>query len=116
MMEKVNMPPNNKYTEIHFLHEMLSNENIPHTMKRFKDGWQVCYPEENFPGRIMDAIQYLGSYGHQLNLLEIMGLLTPEEEKCDSVVGNLTAIDVFLRIKNHWLYGTDWLKHYYSGE
>ena len=46
----------------------------------------------------------------------LMGLLTPEEEKCDSVVGNLTAIDVFLRIKNHWLYGTDWLKHYYSGE
>lgn len=43
-----------------------------------------------------------GSYGYEEGLLEMMGLLTPEEMECDSVKGWLTADDVFNRIKRHW--------------
>jgi hypothetical protein len=38
-------------------------------------------------------------YGSEDGLLEIMGLLTPEEEGWDEVRGWLTAEDVFSRIK-----------------
>ena len=42
----------------------------------------------------MDAIEHYGSYGNELDLLEIMGLLTPEEQEHDSVLGCLSAKDV----------------------
>ena len=82
------------------LDKMLTDANIPHTLDRFLDGWQICYP--NNDGRVADAIQHFGSYGNAKNLLEIMGLLTEEEEKCDSVKGYLTAEDVFNRISEHY--------------
>ena len=47
-------------------------------------------------------IQGYGTYGGKQNLLEIMGLLTPEESKSDCVCGWLTAEDVFARIKAHY--------------
>lgn len=37
------------------------------------------------------------------DLLEIMGLLTEEEEKIDRVLGWLTAKDVFDRIYEHYI-------------
>lgn len=43
-----------------------------------------------------------GTYGGDEGLLEIMGLLTPEEEEKDDVAGWLTAEDVFNRIKDHY--------------
>lgn len=49
----------------------------------------------------MDAVQHFGSYGNKCDKLEIMGLLTPYEEECDSVLGDLTAEDVFERINKH---------------
>lgn len=67
---------------------------------RFLDGWQICYP--NNDGRVADAIQHFGSYGNTENLLEIMGLLTHEEEETDSVLGHLTAEDVFNRMSEHY--------------
>lgn len=42
-----------------------------------------------------------GCYGREKDLLEIMGLLTPEEEKINSVIGYLTAEDVFERITKY---------------
>jgi len=42
------------------------------------------------------------SYGHEEGLLEIMGLLTKEENEDDDVVGWLTAEDVFNRIVKDW--------------
>lgn len=93
---------NLKYKEIHVLDQLLTNAGIPHTMKRFLDGWQVCYPCEG-NGRIMDAIEHYGSYGKEEDLLEIMGLLTPEEEAQDSVLGHLSAQDVFIRIERHYM-------------
>lgn len=39
----------------------------------------------------MDAVEHFGSYGNEDDQEEIMGLLTPEEEKWDSVIGHLSA-------------------------
>lgn len=82
---------------------MLSEANIPHTTETMFDGWQVCYPDnKKSEDCVMDAIQHYGSYGSDVNKLEIMGLLTPDEEEHDSVVGWLTAEDVFERICEHY--------------
>lgn len=90
-----------KYKAILKLDSMLTKAGIPHTCKKFMDGWQVIYPE---PGenRIADAIEHFGSYGNEKDLIEIQGLLTPEELESDSVLGYLTAENVFDRIKSHW--------------
>lgn len=89
------MKLNKNYTEILKLNEMLTKAEIPHTINRLFDGWQViyCYNGE----RIADAIEHFGSYGNKENLLEIKGCLTPEEEKVNSVLGYLTAEEVFER-------------------
>ena len=93
---------NPKYKEILKLDQMLTEANIPHTLSRAFDGWQVCYPNERKTEEcIMDAIEHFGSYGHENDELEIMGLLTPKEEEDDSVLGYLTAEDVFERIRKH---------------
>lgn len=87
------------YTEILTLDKMLTDAKIPHTIDRFLDGWQVIYPSEE--KRIADAVQHCGSYGNTENLLEIMGLVKSEETS-DSVLGHLTADDVFNRISEHY--------------
>ena len=87
------------YTEILKLDKMLTDENIPHTLDRYLDGWQVIYPSEE--KRVADAIQHCGSYGNSKNLLEIMGVVKPEETE-DSVLGHLTAEDVFNRMSEHY--------------
>lgn len=110
--------------EIHKLHEMLTEAGIEHTFTdRTPDsmrehyervginwGYQVCvyYPDGN---RMISAIEGYGTYGfggwdhgtlgsdeRDGDLIEIMGLLTPEESEHDSVVGYLTAENVFQRI------------------
>lgn len=87
------------YKEILKLDKMLTDAGVSHTLDRFMDGWQVVYVVEG--KRIADAIEHCGSYGNAEDLLEIMGLLTPEEE-WDSVLGWLTAEDVFNRMYQHW--------------
>lgn len=91
---------NESYTEILKLDKMLSEANIPHSLERFMDGWQVCYPKSE--NRIADAIEHRGSYGNTANLLELMGLLTSEELEHNAVVGGLTADEVFKRFKEHY--------------
>lgn len=90
---------NDKYTEILKLDKMLTDAQIPHTLERMMDGWQVVYPDEE--NRVADAIEHCVSYGHEENLLEIMGLIKPEET-FDSVLGCLTAEDVFRRFSEHY--------------
>lgn len=90
-----------RYKEIFRLDEMLKEKEIPHVFHNVMDGWQIIYPEDG-KRRVMDAIEHYGSYGNEQDLLEIMGLLTPEEKKCDSVLGYLTAEEVFERIEKHW--------------
>lgn len=91
------------YQEILKLHEMLEEAEIPHAMLRKLDGWQIGYPAlEPITGRVCSVIEHRYSYGAREDLLEIMGLLTAEEEQWDSVCGYLTAENVFARIRAHW--------------
>lgn len=105
-------PPEIK--EIHKLHAMLLEAGIEHEWvdrREYFDptgclkdigfdqdyGWQVrvCDTEGK---RIISAIQGWGTYGVEGDRIEIMGLLTPEEQKVDGVLGWLTAQEVFDRI------------------
>jgi hypothetical protein len=68
------------------------------------DNYQICYPAFDPEKRVISVIGGFGAYGHEQDKLEIMGLLTPYEKFYygDSVVGYLTAKNVFKRIKNHY--------------
>ena len=106
--------------EIERLHKMLTDAGIEHEWlnrnpKGYpKDeidfGWHIVVYREDGE-RLISAIEGFGTYGyggwsHGLlgggvedgDLIEIMGCLTPEEEEYDSVVGYLTAENVFNRI------------------
>lgn len=91
---------NMRYKEILVLDEMLRNADIPHDLVRIFDGYQIWYP--NKENAVADVIEHFGSYGHEADLLEIMGLLTPEEEEQDAVLGCLSALDVYESIDKHY--------------
>lgn len=85
------------YTSIIKLSDMLIKAEIPHTLRPFVDGYQVII---NLPyGRRIDAVEFSGSYGYEENLIEIQGAITLEELENDSVLGHLTAEEVFKRFK-----------------
>lgn len=116
-----------KYKEIHKLKQMLEDADIPFD---WIEGWgydetqikelrkiapdltnryQICYPEGSFHNdekRWISVIEGFGTYGAERDRLEIMGGLTPYEKftyrHADSVIGGLTARNVFCRIKNDW--------------
>ena len=94
------MMANAKYQEILRLEVMLQENNIPHEKREFLGGWRICYP--NNAEVVCSVIEHDGSYGREEDRLEIMGLLTADEEKYDSVVGHLTAEDVLSRIKKDY--------------
>ena len=89
-----------EYKEIFLLKEMLEKENIPFIFRNLFDGFQICYPV-NGENRICSVIKHGGSYGHNQDRLEIMGLIS-DEETDDDVLGYLTAEDVFNRIYKHY--------------
>lgn len=99
------------YDEIFKLEAMLKAEGIPFVYHRQPDmcGFQICYPEDG-ENRVCSIILHSGSYGRGEGLLEIMGLLKPDEEQCDDVAGYLTADDVFERIKAH--HDGKWSEYY----
>ena len=109
--------------EIERLHKMLTDAGIEHEwIDRTPDGWdrvrrrvsnpnvvwgwQIIVYKEN-GDRLISAIEGFGTHGYgtvddffgPCDLIEIMGLLTPEEKKLDSVCGWLTAEEVFRRIQ-----------------
>lgn len=104
--------------EIERLHKMLMDAGIEHEWNdrsqwygrkrgRFELdinwGWQVLILRPDGE-RLVSAVEGYGTHGFGLrgeqgDSIEIMGLLTPEEEEYDSVVGWLTAEEVFGRIK-----------------
>ena len=94
-----------KYNEIFKLKSMLEENHIPFEWIEpnvvGKQGYQILYPEKD-EKCVCSVIEHSFSFGHEKALLKICGLLTKEEEKCDSVLGNLTADDVFQRILSHW--------------
>lgn len=81
------------------LRNRLDEAGIPYENVDASEISRVHYPSRDF---ICSAIWGKWSYGYENGLIEIMGLLTPEEEECDEVVGNLTVDEVFNRIKNDW--------------
>lgn len=87
--------------EIFKLKELLEQAGIPFEFYLEKEGCHICYPMDG-ENRVCSAIQTKWSYGHEVDLIEIMGLLTEEEREEDSVKGWLAAEEVFERIKNHW--------------
>ena len=92
---------NTKYQEILKLHMMLLEKEIPHDIRRDCDGWHISYPCTGLD-RVLSAVEFKGTYGAEKDLIEIMGLLTPEELLMDSIKGYLTAEEVFNRIKEHY--------------
>lgn len=87
--------------EIRMLMHKLASANIPYEAREWAGGYQVVYPDYG-EDMVCSAIQHLGSYGGRDGYIEIMGLLTAEEEKHDSVKGWLTADEVFRRIEKHF--------------
>ena len=95
------------------LDRLLTEAEIPHEyyLRPFGGGQIVYYGHAGKPkpgpntiyqgsgiGAVCSAVQFTGG----INGIEIMGLLTEEERKYDSVKDGLTAQDVFERIKKHW--------------
>lgn len=88
-------------TEFHKLAKMLEDAGIPHSNEpffRLANGRQIILFDSNGK-RIADAVCHHGSYGHEDGLLEILDALTEEESEQDSVLGWLTAEEVFKRFK-----------------
>ena len=83
------------------LASMLLAHNIPFDIAEMSHGLIICYPCCGAEC-VSDAICHDGSYGRQDGLLEMMGLLTEEESEYDSVLGWLTAEQVFERWHRHW--------------
>lgn len=92
-----------KYNEILKLKGMLESAKIPFKFSELHGGYHIVY-SANSDKRICSVIEHDGSYGREKDLLEILGLMTKEEleETQDTVLGYLTAEDVFQRIKKHW--------------
>jgi len=104
------------YTEFDKLVKMLNDAKIPYERNDDDPNSEYFKLTSNAPikrivyGKFPEKHKFCicsvicghGSYGGNEGLLEIMGLLTPEEEERDSVAGYLTAEDVFNRIKNHY--------------
>lgn len=89
-------------TEITNLHNALMALDVPHEFitHEIGNGKHLYYP--NKEDVICSAVTFLGSYGDRNGLIEIMGLLTEDEQACDDVVGYLTATEVCRRILEHW--------------
>lgn len=85
-----------KELEINKLKNMLEVNNIPFEERASFDGTQLVLLDDNGK-KLADAIQHQFSYGNEDNLIEIQGGLTEEELDNDSVLGYLTAEEVFKR-------------------
>lgn len=105
------------YKEIFKLKVMLDKENIPYEFydrSFFNADPKIEYPsyqiiiykpnqeEAESPERLISVVQGMATYGATEDLLEIMGCLTNSEKKYDSVLGYLSAKEVFKRIKKNY--------------
>lgn len=93
-----------KELEILKLKEMLEKANIPFRIgddlfgKPAKPSYIITI-YNNYYTILCDAVFGFSSYGYDKGLLEINGGLTEEENKDNSVLGWLTADEVFKRFK-----------------
>lgn len=120
VMEMLGMIKTDKeehYEEIKKLDTLLTEANIPHDFHPAQGGFQITYYGKNGKpkaepgvirgagvGAICSAIETPFSYGHENDTIEISGLMTEEERRRqqDTVMGNLSAEDVFERIRKDW--------------
>ena len=101
-----------EYKEIFRLKEMLEEANIPFKWifrnSMHDEGYQIIIYSKDGITRLCDCIEFFGSYSDEEDKLEIMGGLTEEEEnENDSVLGWLTAEEVFKRFKYCYENNTD---------
>ena len=100
-----------QYKEIFRLKKMLEEANIPFKWdaNNFMRGgnYQIIIYSRDGTIRLCDCIEFCGSYGNEEDKLEIMGGLTEEENENDSVLGWLTAEEVFKRFKYCYENNTD---------
>ena len=100
-----------KYAEIFRLKEMLEGTNIPFKWiarnSMCGDAYQIIIYSKDGTTRLCDCIEFFESYGDEEDKLEIMGGLTEEEIANDSVLGWLTAEEVFKRFKYCYENNTD---------
>lgn len=92
-----------KYEEIFRLKHLLEFFKIPFDFKENHfDGFHLMYPHKG--DCVCSVVEFDGSYGARQDLLEIQGLMTEREERetDDTVLGYLTAVDVFNRIRKHY--------------
>ena len=111
---------NDSFQEIQKLDGLLTEAGIPHDFfpHFLGAGFQLVYyghkgkpqPQPGVThgpgvGAVCSAVETNFSYGHENDRIEIAGLLSEEEKRelLDTVKGNLTAEDVFERIKKHWM-------------
>ena len=104
------------YKEIFKLKVMLDNANIPYEFidkslvmddMLMNPFYQIIVYEPIFNQKeeiieLISVIQGYCTYGNKEDLLEIAGCLTEKEINRDSVLGFLTAKDVFKRIEKHY--------------
>lgn len=98
-----------KYKEIIKLKRKLIRSKIPfkfvawHKSLNFPFGkkYQILYPSAE--QIVCSVIEGIGTYGSEMDLLEINSLLTEEESKYNTVKGYLSADNVYQRIKKHYI-------------
>ena len=92
-----------EYKEIFRLKKMLEEANIPFKwdVDNFMggEGYQIIIYSKDGITILCDCFENLRSYGNKEDKLEIMDGLTEEEYENDSVLGWLTAEEVFKRFK-----------------
>ena len=92
-----------EYKEIFRLKEMLEEANIPFEFDvddfMHSEGYQIIIYSKDGTTILCDCFENLRSYGNKEDKLEIMDGLTEEEYENDSVLGWLTAEEVFKRFK-----------------
>ncbi len=100
--------------EILKLKEMLEKAKIPFSFEDdFFKGYRkpsyqiVIYDKRDNKTKLCDVIYHFGNYGYDKGLLEIMGALTEDEYKNDSVLGYLNADEVFKRFKYCYEHNTN---------
>lgn len=88
---------NYNFVEMDLLEKFIDqNPRLSSKRKDLLDGEQLLVYKNGSPNVYFDAILHLGSYGHENNLLEVMGDIVKNTE--DKVKGWLTANDIIAMI------------------
>lgn len=98
MLEHANIPFYFTDDKHHFKEiEATNNLALIKAAENLKNSYQIIIYK--YDKRLCDVIYGYGSYGYEEGLLEIQGGLTEEEHEYSTVLGYLTAEEVFKRFK-----------------